>query len=48
MERYTMFLDWKNQYCDNDYTTQSIQLIHVDVRQGKNKILKAIIPQLKK
>ena len=23
MEKYTMFLDWKNQYCENDYTTQS-------------------------
>ena len=23
MERYTMFLDRKNQYCENDYTTQS-------------------------
>ena len=23
MERYTMFLDWKNQYCENDCTTQS-------------------------
>ena len=23
MERYTMFLDWKNKYCENDYTTQS-------------------------
>ena len=22
-EKYTMFLDWKNQYCENDYTTQS-------------------------
>ena len=22
MERYTMFMDWKNQYCQNDYTTQ--------------------------
>ena len=22
MERYTMFLDWKNQYCENDYITQ--------------------------
>ena len=21
--RYTMFLDWKNQYGENDYTTQS-------------------------
>ena len=24
MERYTMFLDWKNQYCEKDYTTQAI------------------------
>ena len=23
MERYTVFMDWKNQYCGNDYTTQS-------------------------
>ena len=23
-ERYTMFVDWKNHYCQNDYTTQSI------------------------
>ena len=23
MERYTMFLDWKSQHCENDYTTQS-------------------------
>ena len=23
MERYTMLLDWKNQHCENDYTTQS-------------------------
>ena len=22
MERYTMFSDWKNQYCQNDSTTQ--------------------------
>ena len=21
-ERYTMFLDWKNQYCENDYLIQ--------------------------
>ena len=31
MERYTdtMFLDWKNQYCQNDYTTQSnLQIQH--------------------
>ena len=29
MERYTMFLDWKNQYCENDCTTQSnLQIKH--------------------
>ena len=22
MEKYTVFLDWKKQYCQNDYTTQ--------------------------
>ena len=22
MERFTMLLDWKNQYCQNDFTTQ--------------------------
>ena len=22
-ERYTMLLDWNNQYCENDYITQS-------------------------
>ena len=22
MEGCTLFLDWKNQYCQNDYTTQ--------------------------
>ena len=23
MEKYTVFMDWKNQYCQNGYTTQS-------------------------
>ena len=23
MERYTMFLYWNSQYCENDYITQS-------------------------
>ena len=23
MEKYTMFVDWKNQYSENEYTTQS-------------------------
>ena len=32
MERYTMFLDWENQYCQNDCSTQgkiSIKLLMV-------------------
>ena len=24
MERYTMFLHWRSQYCENDYTTKAI------------------------
>ena len=23
MEKYTMFMDWKNQHCQNGHTTQS-------------------------
>ena len=23
MEKHTVFMDWKNQYCQNGYTTQS-------------------------
>ena len=23
MEKYTMFIDWKNQHSENEYTTQS-------------------------
>ena len=39
MERYTMFLDWKNQYCENDYTTQSDQQILCNPYQITNGIL---------
>ena len=50
MERYTMFLDWKNQYCENDYTTQSnlqIQWITVKLpmaffKELEQKILKFV------
>ena len=37
MERYTMFLDGKNQYCENDYITQSnlqIQCNHYQITNG--------------
>ena len=38
MERYTMFLDWKNQYCENDYTTQSNLQIQCNPYQVTNGI----------
>ena len=33
MERYSMFLDWKTQYCENDYTTQSSLQIQYNLYQ---------------
>ena len=38
MERYTMFLDWKNQYCENDFTTQNNQQIQCNPYQTINYI----------
>ena len=38
MERYTTFLDWKNQYCENDYTTQSNLQIQCNPYQITNGI----------
>ena len=38
MERYTMFLDWKNQHCENDYTTQSNLKIQGNPYQTTNGI----------
>ena len=34
-----MFLDWKNQYCENDYTTQSNLQIQGNPYQTTNDIL---------
>ena len=37
MERYTMFLDWKNRYYENVHTTQSnmhIQLNPYEITHG--------------
>ena len=42
MERYTMFLDWKNQYCENDYITQSHLLIQCNPYQTTSGILHRI------
>ena len=32
MERYTVFLDWKNQYCQNDYATQGDRLNAIPIK----------------
>ena len=42
MERYTMFLDWKNQHCENEYTTQSNLQIQCNPYQIANGILHRI------
>ena len=42
MEKYTMFLDWKNQYCENDYTTQSNLQIQRNPYRTTNGILHRI------
>ena len=36
MEKYTMFMDWKNQYTENEYTTQSNLQIQCNDKGGKN------------
>ena len=33
MERYSVFLGWKNQYCDNDHTTECNLQIQCDPYQ---------------
>ena len=38
MEKYTVFMDWKNQYCQNDYTTQSNLQIQCNPYQATNNI----------
>ena len=38
MKIYIIFLDWKNQYCENDYTTQSNLQIQCNPYQITNGI----------
>ena len=40
MEIYTSFLDWKNQFSENDYTTQSNLQIQCSSYQTTNSILR--------
>ena len=42
MEKYTIFLDWKNQYCENDYTTRGNLQIQCSPYQTTNSILHRI------
>ena len=42
MERYTIFLDQKNQYCENDYTTQSNLQIQCNSYQTTRAIFQKI------
>ena len=38
MEKYNMFMDWKNQYSENEYTTQSNLQIQCKPYQATNGI----------
>ena len=38
MQRYSIFLDWKNQYCENDCTTKCSQQIQCDPNEITNGI----------
>ena len=38
MEKYTMFMDWKSQYSENEYTTQSNLQIQCNLYQATNSI----------
>ena len=38
MQKYTMFMDWKNQYRENKYTSQSNLQIQCNPYQATNGI----------
>ena len=38
MEKYTVFMDWKNQYSENEYITQSNLQIQCNPYQATNGI----------
>ena len=39
MEKYTMFMDWKNQYSENEYTTQS----NLQIQRNPYQVTKSIL-----
>ena len=42
MEKYTMFMDWKNQYSDNEHTTQSNLQIQCNPYQASSGIFQEL------
>lgn len=42
MTRDTMFMDWKNQYCLNDYTALGILQIQYNPNQITNDVIHGI------
>ena len=42
MEKYTVFMDWKNQYCQNGYITQSNLQIQCTPYQATNGIFQEL------
>ena len=48
MERYIVFVDWNNQYCQNDYTTQDNLQIQCNPSQNTNGIFTELEQQQQK
>ena len=48
MERYSMLLDWKNQYCENDYYIQSNLQLVVFMELEQQKIFFTICVETQK
>ena len=48
MEKYTMFMDQKNQYSENEYTTQSNLQIQCNSYQATNGIFHRAVWKYKK
>ena len=46
MEKYTMFMDWKNQYSENEYTIQSNLQIQCNPYQATNGIFFTELEQI--
>ena len=42
MEKYTVFMDWKNQHCQNGHTTQSNLRIQCNSYQATSGIFRKL------